>query len=501
MTNMDGRKWAIGFVFFAAPLIASGAQTFATLHSFAGYPTDGAYPSLVSLVQGTDGNLYGTTFEGGSGASCPNGCGTIFTITPTGELTTLYSFCAQPNCTDGSYPSVGLIQSTTGDFLGITEEGGAYNYGSVFKLSPTGKLTTLYSFCSQANCADGVFPEGVLLQAANGRFYGTTYAGGNASNCGTVFEMTTAGKLTTLYDFCSQTGCADGCVSVAGLTQAPDGNFLGTNLFGGSMNSGTVFKMTPAGKLITLHTFCSQTGCSDGKYPYAGLIQATSGRFYGTTYAGGTSDQQPCAFEGCGTVYEITAEGKLTTLYSFCSETNCSDGSLPQAGLVQATNGNFYGTASQDGAYCTGCYGTSFEMTPAGELTTLTAFGAICLYANCPDGRYPTGLVQATNGNFYGITGAGGADNYGTVFRFSAGLGPFVKTLPDSGKVGAEVGILGTNLTGATRVTFNGTPSRFSVSSPSLIFARVPTGATTGMIEVTLLEQTLSSNVPFYVLP
>jgi uncharacterized repeat protein (TIGR03803 family) len=205
---------------------------------------------------------------------------------------------------------------------------------------------------------------------------------------------------------------------------------------------------------------------------------------------------------GCGTVFEITTEGKLTPLYSFCSQTGCADGASPNGGLVQATNGNFYGTTSQGGANvvpaCTtfeefGC-GTVFEITPGPKLTTLLRF-------DYTDGRGPNGLIQATNGNFYGATGGGGAKGDGTVFSLSVGLGPFIETRLTAGKVGAPVTILGNNLTHATSVTFNGTAATFTVVSSTEIKTNVPVGATTGKVKVKTPGGTLISNVPFRVTP
>jgi uncharacterized repeat protein (TIGR03803 family) len=237
----------------------------------------------------------------------------------------------------------------------------------------------------------------------------------------------------------------------------------------------------------TLYSFCSQAECADGDAPAAGLVQATNGNFYGTTYYGGA--------HGDGTVFEITVGGKLTTLYSFCSKAECTDGTAPEAGLLQATNGNFYGTTSDYGTVYGD--GTVFEITAGGELTTLYSF---CSKAECTDGTAPeAGLLQATNGNLYGTTEAGGAHGYGTVFSLAVGLGPFVKTLPPSGNVGMAVIILGNDLTGATHVTFNGTPATFTVVSSSEIKTTVPRGATTGPVKVTTPIRTLTSNVNFRV--
>jgi uncharacterized repeat protein (TIGR03803 family) len=315
------------FALCTASAIASHAQTFTTLASFDG--SDGDGPVFVSLVQGVDGNFYGTTEYGGTS----NG-GTVFKITPAGKVTTLHTF----GIADGSSPFAGLVLASNKKFYGTTSSGGTNGDGTVFAITAAGKLTTLHSF----NGADGGFPAAVLVQATNGNFYGTTLSGG-ANGDGTVFAMTPAGKLSTVYAF----GGADGAGPEAGLVQDANGNFYGTTRYGGAKGGscsdvagcGTVFEITAAGKLTTLYSFCAQTGCPDGSFPSAGLVQATNGNFYGTTSTGGVN--------GNGTVFEISAGGTLTTLYSFCSQAGCADGSSPEAGLIGATNGNFYGTTER----------------------------------------------------------------------------------------------------------------------------------------------------------
>ena len=453
--------------------IASPPLTLTTVHSFDF--TDGESPS--ALVQGTDGNFYGTTYYGGSNSSCSSlGCGTVFKITPAGTLKTLYNFCAQTGCTDGSVP-VGLVLASNGNLYGTTQYNGANGYGTVFEITEAGKLTTLHSF----DWTDVAQPNAGLVQAANGSFYGTTFYGG-ANGYGTVFEIT-GSNLTTRYSFCAQANCADGEYPKADLVQGIDGNFYGTTYGGGANGYGTVFKMSATGKLTTLYSFCSQTSCTDGVNPVAGLVQAANQNFYGTIYGGGA--------HGVGTVFKMTRGGALTTLYSFCSQSNCIDGANPAAGLVLATNGKFYGTTEVGGAHGRG---TFFGITGSGTLTTVYNF---CSQTNCTDGSYPASLLQATNGIFYGITD-GGEANYGTIFRLSIGLGPFVKTLPTSGKVGAHVIILGNNLQGATSVTFNGKAATFTASN-SEVKTSVPSGATTGIVEVTTPTKTLKSNLVFRV--
>jgi uncharacterized repeat protein (TIGR03803 family) len=317
--------------------------------------------------------------------------------------------------------------------------------------------------------------------------------------------MTPAGTLTTLHSFDG----TDGSEPYAGLVEGRDGNFYGTTYYGGAnscqrQGCGTVFTITPNGTLTTLYSFCSQSGCKDGQQPQGGLVEGSDGNFYGTTTWGGLAQRNYCTDGyGCGTVFKITPHGILTTLHEFCSHGGCPDGYWPYSGLVRGTDGNFYGTTYLGGANQSG---TVFRITASGTFTTLYSF---CLqYVNdiCMDGGTPIGaLVQGTNGTFYGTAWSGGEQSYdcpqgcGTIFSLSVGLGPFVETNPAVGKVGASVGILGTDLTGATSVTLNGTQTAFRVISKTFIEAKVPSGATSGTVKVQLPGGKLSSNVPFIV--
>jgi uncharacterized repeat protein (TIGR03803 family) len=472
--------------------IPSPAQTFTSLAGF--NLINGEGPEW--LVQGTNGNFYGTTRFGGPG---PSYSGTVFEITPAGVLSRIYSFfCSNTSCVNGGGPNEGLLLAANGNFYGLTSVGGgnSSSTGTVFQITPTGALNTVYSFCALANCADGEYPTG-LVQASNGNFYGTTSAGGT-SVFGTVFKLTPAGKLTTLHSFCpggNGGDCPDGRNPSGRLIQASNGNFYGTTYEGGANGSGggTIFEITPAGTLTTLYSFCAQANCADGAGPF-GLIQAANGNFYGTTFAGGAAG---CGGPGCGTIFEMTPTGTLTTLYSFCAGSGCPINPGP---LMQATDGNFYGTTIEG----TLNGGAVFEFIPTGSLTTLYNF---CFQVNCTDGLDPeTGVLQGTDGTFYGTTVAGGpspncpkALGCGTVFSVSVGLGPFAKTVPTTGKVGANVIILGNDLTGTTSVSFNGVVAMFKVVSNTEITTTVPTGATTGLVQVTTPGGTLKSNVAFRV--
>jgi uncharacterized repeat protein (TIGR03803 family) len=459
------------FFLWVTMAMTLSAQTFTTLHRFS--DADGKYP-IAALLQGTDGSLYSTTEYGGT-----DGIGTVFSITTAGTLTTLYNFSG----TDGAYPIAGLLQDSNGKFYGTTVEGGAKGGGTIFNITPNGELGTNYNFCLQRNCTDGASPTGALVQSAHGKLYGTTDYGG-ANDNGTVFSITTAGALKTLQSFDDPGGYEP----LAGLEQGTDGKFCGTTQFGGTSSNGTIFSVTSGGPLETLYSF----GGANGEYPVAGLVQGTDGNFYGTTQFGGAY--------GYGTVFNITPGGKLETLYSFCAKSSCVDGAEPTGSLVQGTDGNFYGTTFYGGANCVqnlGC-GTVFKVTTAGAITTLYSF---CSQSSCDDGSGPyAGLIQDTDGSFYGTTEEGGAEySYGTVFSLSVGLGPFIETRPTSGTVGTAVTILGTNLTDVTNVRFNGLESKFTIVSASEITTTVPKGATTGPVRVITPTGKLQSNVPFTV--
>lgn len=338
-TTSYGGDNAVGTVFRVTP-----AGELTTLVSFNG--TNGRHP-LAALLPASDGNFYGTTADGGTNGDN----GTVFQMTPAGALTTLVSFQGA----NGRHPFGRLTQGSDGHFYGTTVLGGTNNGGSVFRMTAAGALTTLVSFKFYVN---GAFPVGALLEDSAGAFYGTT-ADGTSAAYGTVFKVTPAGQLTTLKVF---TGANGGC-PWAGLVRGADGNLYGTGEYGGNMSVnggsgfGSVFKMTPAGALTTLVVFNG----ANGSLCLGPLLQDSDGNFYGTTYAGGAG--------GCGTVFKITPASVLTTLVSF----NGANGRAPQAPLAQGSDGNFYGTTEYGGP---GGAGTLFQMTPAGVLKTLVAFGS-----------------------------------------------------------------------------------------------------------------------------
>jgi uncharacterized repeat protein (TIGR03803 family) len=471
------------FVFCVVAAISSPAQTFTTLHTFA--LTDGAFP-FGALVQGPDGNFYGTTVQGNGRNQCYGGCGTVFKITPQGTLTTLHNFKG----TDGAYPKAGLVLGIDGNFYGSTigQFSGSLDHPSfIFEITPDGTLTNLATNLT-ANTAS---PSALMQNLINGTFYGAA-ACGDFRLCtldmpGAVFSMSQIASLTVLHSFCGEASCggiAKGANPQASLIQGTDLFMYGTTEFGGndlaqcaSDGCGTVFKIGTGGNVTTLHAFDPSNG--DGAFPEGALVEGSDGNLYGGTSL------------GPGTVFKMTPAGALTTLYNLCSQENCTDGYSPLGGLIQATDGNFYGTTEFGGA---DGVGTVYQITPTGTLTTLHSFDGT-------DGMYPeAGLLEGTDGNLYGVaTGTDAVHAWGTIFKISTGLAPFVKTVPVAAYPGKQIFILGTNLTGATSVTFNGTVADFTVVSPTEITATVPKGPCSGTVQVVTPGGTLSSNVPFRV--
>jgi uncharacterized repeat protein (TIGR03803 family) len=453
---------------------------------------NGEYPNA-PLAQGTDGDLYGTTQNG----PWPSN-GFAFKMNLAGTFSTFDYSCTTNYCTGGK-PYAGLVLASDGNFYGTTSDGGDGAYrsnrdpgGTVFQLNPQSGLNTIYNFCSEVACDDGFEPFTPLTQGSDGNFYGVTGYGGT-NGLGTVFVVTPSGALTTLHNFAS----TEGNFPDAALIQASDGNFYGTTANGGAncaydVACGTIFKITSEGTLTTLYSFCAQTNCADGYGPRGGLIQAADGDLYGVTIYGGANTKY--GSPDYGVVFKITTAGAFTALYSFCALTNCADGYAP-AGILQATDGNFYGATYYGGA---SYYGTLFKFTSAGVLSTLHDF---CPKGgeHCTDGEYPEALVQATDGNFYGVAGQGGHSGHGTAFKVSVGLGAFVEVVTASGAAGSSVIILGTNMTGASSVTFNGVAAAFTLVSSTEITATVPSGASTGPVVVTTPKGKLTSNKSFTI--
>ena len=344
--------------------------------------TDGGYPTGV-LVQASDGKLYGTTSEGGS-----NGAGTIFSLTPGGSYTVLRSL---NSATDGARPYAMLVQASDGKLYGTTLEGGSNGAGTIFSLTPGGSYTVLRSLSS---ATDGANPYSGMVQASDGKIYGTTSYGG-VNGGGTIFSLTPDGTFTVLRSLSSAT---DGANS-SDLVQASDGKLYGTMYEGGGGNVGTIFSITPGGSYTVLRSLNSAT---DGARPQARLVQASDGKLYGTTQSGGNT--------GSGTIFSITTGGTYTVLRSLSYAT---DGGSPQAVLVQASDGKLYGTTQSGGS---NGVGTIFSITTGGTYTVLRSL------SSATDGANPkAGLVQANDGKLYGTTSEGGSNGVGTIFSITTG--------------------------------------------------------------------------------
>jgi uncharacterized repeat protein (TIGR03803 family) len=380
----------------AAP--AAGQQILLTrLHLF--FEAEWGSEPVDQLIQGTDGNFYGTTWTGGgpvAGATDKYG-GTVFRLTSTGDLTILHRFSGP----DGYGPIAGLVQGTDGFFYGTTYYGGSSatcsapeGCGTVFRIGPAGALTTLHVFGDP----EGTNPHGRLVQGLDSHFYGTTAFGGSPGGGGSIFRVTSAGEFSVVHQFLGP----DGWAPWAGLTRGSDGNLYGTTS-SGYPGYGTVFRITPDGIFTTLHYFWE----NEGRRPYGGLQEGSDGKFYGTTYEGGTA--AACSLvRGCGTVFRVGPSGDFVTLHNFSGV----DGQMPQSPPVQGADGNWYGTAGAGGTgTCSdplGC-GTVYRMTPGGAVTTLYAFSE-------EEGKSPLGLIVGTDGILYGPTIFGGW-GVGTIFR------------------------------------------------------------------------------------
>ncbi len=453
---------------------------------------------------------------------------------------------------DGIAP-IALTQGTDGNFYGTAVSGGIISLqcdgqvgcGTVFKVSAAGNLRTLYEFCSRAACADGSLPYAGLLLATNGNLYGTTSSGA-LFNDGSMFQVAPNGVLKVLSAFSTQTGYFSdaplieaygrlfGTAEVGGRNQAgtvfqtpfsgefgaildfdlkdgagprgiiqgADGNLYGVTVDGGvgqkcgdsGYGCGTIFRLTPQGNLKTIYSFC-KTDCSDGAGPEQ-IMQATDGNLYGTTFGGDLSGAS-----GAGVIFRITPNDEFSVLYRFCSQSGCADGISPHS-LIQGSDGNLYGVAYQGGINNSACAssgcGTIFKLTPQGTFTTLYSFS--------PPGAFlPSGLSQGTNGKFYGTALGGVINSYcpfgcGTIFSLDAGLSPFVSLVLPVGRVGQTLGILGQGFSGTTGVMLNGVPASFTVRSDRVIKATVPSGATTGYVTVATPSGTLTSNALFHVI-
>ncbi|OYW76315.1 MAG: hypothetical protein B7Z37_09475 [Verrucomicrobia bacterium 12-59-8] len=522
-TNSGGAN-GYGCVFKMTP---AGQTTVLTSFNYYTSPM-GATPSC-GLTLGTDGNFYGVTQNGGS-----SGVGTVFKVTTSGSLSTLVSFTGSSGANLGSSPRAGLILASDGNFYGTTATGGAGGFGTVFKITPAGVLTTLVQFTGTAGTYPGSTPLAALVQGADGDLYGTTSLGG-VNNLGTVFKVTTAATFTSLASFTGSSGSVMGSTPKGALIQLADGNFYGTTTLGGLNNLGTVFQITSTGGLSTLVNFTGSTGSALGSTPQGALVTGNDGAMYGTTNAGGLNN--------VGTVYKVSAGGQFFTLVNctaapnFGRLTQGADGALygatlggggaigygtlfaaplggvpstintlvpasgttalnARAGLLLGPDGNYYGTTSAGGVVNSG---SVFQLTPAGIYTTLVSFTGTS--GTNPGSSPQAALIFGSDGNYYGTTSAGGSSSSGTIFKLTpAGVQTVVINF--TGTSGANLGsspqgplTQGTdgNYYGST--TTGGTGGGFGT-----IFKITPAGVLTTLVNFTGTAGAAPGSAPLGVL-
>ncbi len=460
---------------------------------------NGGWPEA-ALTQGSDGLLYGTSPGGGDGNA-----GLIFRLNPAGGVSIVYTFCEHSfECIDGEAPVAPLIEGHDGAFYGTAQDGGARGCngagcGTVFRVTTDGAFSVLHKFVS----GEGGSPTGALIQATDGNFYGTTQQtipNVDLGGGGTIFKMTPKGRVTVLHRFTNLEN-NPGFSPTGSLVQASDGNLYGTTGTGGDISCnppfgcGTVYRMTLDGVLTVMHVFEFR----DGEFPYGALVEAADGNLYGTSLVGG--DPTCRAPYGCGTIYRLDLKGNFSLAHAFTGQ--LQDGDLPFAGVIAGSDGNLYGVSTGGGSYQ---FGTIFSIDPEGDNGTRSTGQLIRTIHSFGYSEFPAmgALVQSTTGDFYGTTQysrGGPSCDCGVLFTFSTGLGPFVALERYFGRPGDTGRIIGQGFTGTTDVLVNGVAAAFNVISDTELMATVPAGATSGYVTVTTPGGTLTSNKPFKVVP
>jgi uncharacterized repeat protein (TIGR03803 family) len=447
--------------------VSANAQTVTTVFNFSGSSVD----PVGVLAQGRDGNFYGVTVA-------PS-IGTIYKVSASGTFTLLHSLLS----TEGQSCN-GLILGTDGNFYGTCFYGGdnGNSTGSFIKVTPAGTLTVPHYFDGTfSGTTDGCYPRGMPVQASDGNFYGTTQLCG-LNDQGIAYKISPAGVFTVIHAF---TG-TDGGQPEGTLIQGSDGNLWGTTYAGGPTGSGTIFKMTLSGTVTSVYQFngCGVQGCN----PVAGLVQGNDGNFYGVAQSGGANNE--------GAAFKVTPSGTQTVLHNF--SVAADNGAYPQLPLTLGTDGNFYGIASD--CFGGGCSSADiFEVTPRGVFTDVynfTNFGG-------NNNSLPfSPLLLATTGKFYSTTEQAGATQSGTFYSLTDGQHSFVNLLMKSGKVGANVQILGQGFSGSSVVEFDGVAATgVTRNGSTFLQATVPAGALTGSVTVTTGATTLTSFSTFKVIP
>ncbi len=448
---------ALLFVAGAAPT-ALHSQTYKDLHNF-NCATDGCNANYSGIMaQGRDGDLYGTSHQGGS-----SGLGTVFKLTPSGTISILHNFAGS----DGSHPYSGLTLGLDGNFYGTAFDGGANNLGTIFKITPTGTLTTLHSFTA----TDGGNSYAPPVLGKNGNYYGVDFRG-------TAYSVTSSGTFKLLNPAIPSS-------SSSPLFLATDGNFYGTTINGGTGGYGTVFRMSAAGVVKIVYNF----EFTHGAYEYDPVVQGADGLLYASIPAGGS------IANAAGLVFKLTTAGNITVLHQF-DASGLTEGIQPYSGLVAASDGNFYGATSLGNASGSASNGSIFKISKAGVYSSLYTFDGTH-GAN----QYAT-WMQHTNGTLYGETSGGGSTGNGVFFSFSMGIPPFVSLVGfPSGAAGTTVEILGQGFNNTSKVMFGTGSASFAVVSDTYMTAVVPATGVTGALTVTTPTGTLVSKQIYKVLP
>jgi uncharacterized repeat protein (TIGR03803 family) len=444
-------RLAMGMFLLIFVSVGSSYAQYLDLHDFAGSGGAGCCPSYPSVMaQGRDGNVYGITTTGGT-----SNLGTVFRVTPSGAYTQLYSFDGP----HGSTPVGGLTLGTDGNLYGTAEEGGANGFGTIFRVTPAGVYTDIYDFTGNA---DGGLPVSPLIIGADGSFYSTTHPG-------IVYKVSPTGVFKVVAKIPLE--------SLGPLVLAKNGSYYGVTEFAGTFTAGSIYKVTGSTSTV-LYNFDGP----HGSFPIGGLVEGMDGNLYGTTTAGGTAND--------GVIFRITPTGTYSVVFNF-DHKQLALGYQAYAGLIAGNDGNLYGATIWGGL---NGYGVIFEMTTGGAYSVLYSFDA-----PTGDGAYAT-PIEHTNGKIFGLLKRGGVVGNGAIFDFAAGLPRFALLNSNVGPVGKTVGILGNGFATASSVTFNGTPASFHVISNTYMTATVPSGET-GFVTVSTSGGTLISSRIFRVIP
>jgi uncharacterized repeat protein (TIGR03803 family) len=449
----------------AALLVGVGtmgcAQTYHVMHYFGTTSTASTDPQAPGEPGVICQSRGGYLFSAGGTQGNP---GAAFRVTIDGHYKVVHAFTGS----DGQMPAGGLTLGRDGLFYGSTVSGGPGTWGTLYKMHSNGEVTTLHYYSG----GDGGNPWAAPIQSVAGNFYGVTHG---SFNYGTLYSVSPYGEYKTLHSMT----IGQGIYQVAPLVQGTDFWFYGAAIDNaGTESPGNLYRINSSSDFEVLYTFDG----THGYHPAGGLIQATDGNFYGVATQGGTY--------GAGTVYEMTGDhSAVNVVYNF---TGAADGGNPVGGIVQASDGNLYGTTYSGGANGAGVL---FRLTLNGTYTVLHNFDS-------GSGSGPrSALMQHTNGRLYGMTSSGGAANLGVFFSLDAGLPPFVTYLPVYGAPGAAVEVLGQGFTADSQVYFNGVRANSTTVYPTYVKAFVPAGATSGNITVITGNVTLTSNKVFIVRP